>query len=150
MLQKIFANKNLLITLLVAGALLYVFLRSRDFFDSKSAENKRKRQQPETTDFKTYTDSFYKSMANKIYDAMKGWGTDYDQIEDEIIQLKTNRDAELLDNAFSIRDKMSLGAWLNSEGVLDEVHDQLERMNLEYTFPIADERSLFDKVGSWF
>jgi len=149
MLQKIFANKSLLLTLLVAGALLYVFLRSRDYFDSRSAEKKRRNEKPETQDWKTYEDAFYKNVANVILDAMKGFGTREDQILDEIIKLKTDRDAELLDDAFGIRDKQSLGAWLNSEGILHEVHEQLEKMNINYTFPIADERSAFDKATGW-
>lgn len=51
----------------------------------------------------SYSDSTYKSMATKLFDAMDGYGTDEDVIFEQFDKLKNDVDFIKLDKAFGVR-----------------------------------------------
>lgn len=55
------------------------------------------------------------AMANALYMAMKGLGTDEQAIEDTFKNIKTNDDFKLLVKEFGVRDGMDLVQWLYDE-----------------------------------
>ena len=66
-------------------------------------------QQSETTMLQaqgikpSYSDSEYKSMANKLFDAMDGWGTNDDVVFAQFDRLNNDVDFIKLDKAFGVR-----------------------------------------------
>lgn len=78
----------------------------------------------------TYTEADYKAMADKLYIAMKGIGTDEEAIYEVIGRLRTRSDWYALVKAFGIRKSGSFSGnlvqWLSDE--LDET----ERARVNY------------------
>jgi len=63
----------------------------------------------------SYTSSKYKSLADTLYIAMDGAGTDEDSITDVFSQIKNDIDFVKLDQAFGTRDGYTMTAWIRSE-----------------------------------
>lgn len=63
----------------------------------------------------SFSDAQYKGFAAKIYEAMKGAGTDFDQIKFVFKQLKSDTDIYKLIEAFGVRDGETLNKWLAGE-----------------------------------
>ena len=54
----------------------------------------------------------YKTMADMLYTAMKGWGTDEKVIYSVFAKLQNEDDYKKLRSAFGIRDKENLEQWI--------------------------------------
>lgn len=90
----------------------------------------------------TYTQADYKAMADKLFIAMDGAGTDEDAIKEVIAKLRTKSDFYALVKAFGVRKSTSwwsnfsgnLIQWLANElGGNDrkEVNDMLAKFNVQ-------------------
>lgn len=85
----------------------------------------------------TYTEADYKAMADKLYIAMKGLGTDEEAIYEVIGRLRTRSDWYALIKAFGVRKSGgfsgNLVQWLVDELDEDErkrVNDMLAKFNV--------------------
>lgn len=63
----------------------------------------------------TLTTAQVYSMADRLYRAMKGAGTDEDAIYSVFRSLRTRSDLMLLESTFGVRGGMSLSEWLTAE-----------------------------------
>ena len=90
----------------------------------------------------TYTQADYKAMADKLYVAMDGAGTDEDAIKEVIAKLRTKSDFYALVKAFGVRKSSSWASsfvgnliqWLADELSGDdrkEVNDMLAKFNVQ-------------------
>lgn len=70
---------------------------------------------------RSYTQIQYNSMANQLYYAMKGVGTDEETIYSVIQKIKNDQDFIALENAFGIRDTYNLQAWIRGDLSTSEV-----------------------------
>lgn len=142
---------QLLLILFITALAIYFLLRNKDKADQRRAERKLDENRGEVSGggsvvLVNYTAGQYQDFANQLEGAMRGVGTDEDAIEAVILKLKSNADAARLNEAFGIRDKHSLGSWLNSDGELREVNNMLEAQGITYRFPLIDERSRLEKL----
>lgn len=64
---------------------------------------------------KTYSQIQYNTMANQLYYAMKGFGTDEETIFSIMGKMQNDLDVIELDKAFGMRDTYSLQAWLRGD-----------------------------------
>ena len=82
----------------------------------------------------TYTDAEYQEMANRVYKAVKGLGSDEKAIETVFGKLRTDDDLSKLIASFGVRDKMTMPEWLyddlnNSE--IGKLNDILKRNRIK-------------------
>lgn len=132
----------LAILLLVSLSLSYFYFKDRD---RKEAEGDLSDRQPSPqVTGSTISQSKALNLANKLEAAMKGLGTNEEAVNAAISEAKTDQDLRDIDTAFGIRRKHSLGAWLSSDGYLDEVQDLIRDKGLYYTFPIIDKRAFYE------
>ena len=85
----------------------------------------------------SYANSEYTQMANKLYSAMKGIGTNENAIYDVFSQLETESDVRKLISTFGSKDGMTLQQWLIddlSNRELQKVNDILAKNNINYSF----------------
>jgi len=64
---------------------------------------------------KSYSQSQYNTMANQLYYALKGAGTDEETVYSVMGKMQNDLDIIALDNAFGMRDASSLQAWLRGD-----------------------------------
>jgi uncharacterized protein YpmB len=84
----------------------------------------------------TFTTSQYKAMADKLYYAMDGWGTDDDAVFEVIGQLKNNVDFLNVRSSFGIRDGYDLQDWLRgdfSSADIQRINNLLYAKGITYT-----------------
>lgn len=62
-----------------------------------------------------YAPEKYMMLANKLYDAMKGWGTNDQAILDVFTLTRNLDDVKAVIKAFGVRDSMNLGQYLRDE-----------------------------------
>jgi hypothetical protein len=65
-------------------------------------------------------------MATKLYNAMDGWGTNYEEIENVMKKMENDIDVLYLIEAFGVRDGDDLATWLDDDGATDEANKVLE------------------------
>lgn len=85
----------------------------------------------------SYANSEYTQMANKLYSAMKGIGTNENAIYDVFSQLETESDVRKLISTYGSKDGMTLQQWLIddlSNRELQKVNDILAKNNIDYSF----------------
>lgn len=85
----------------------------------------------------SYANSEYTQMANKLYSAMKGIGTNENAIYDVFSQLETESDVRKLISMYGSKDGMTLQQWLIddlSNRELQKVNDILAKNNINYSF----------------
>ena len=85
----------------------------------------------------SYANSEYTQMANKLYSAMKGIGTNENAIYDVFSQLETESDVRKLISTYGSKDGMTLQQWLIddlSNRELQKVNDILAKNNINYSF----------------
>ena len=85
----------------------------------------------------SYSNSEYTQMANKLYSAMKGIGTNENAIYDVFSQLETESDVRKLISTYGSKDGMTLQQWLIddlSNRELQKVNDILAKNNINYSF----------------
>lgn len=63
----------------------------------------------------SYPNAQYKIFADRLYIAMKGFGTDEQKIYDVFNRMKTYSDVQALVVAFGVRDGETLSEWLNGD-----------------------------------
>jgi len=84
----------------------------------------------------SYSNSEYQSMADKIYRAVKGAGTDETAIMEVIQKMRTNSDFLKLQTVFGVRDDMSLNEWLLDDlgdSDIDRINQTLRERNISIT-----------------
>jgi hypothetical protein len=64
---------------------------------------------------RTYADAEYKRMADVMYEAMDGLGTDEEAVSNQISLLRNDLDYLALDSAFGIRDGYDMGEWIRGD-----------------------------------
>jgi hypothetical protein len=69
----------------------------------------------ETGETTTLSGAKYTQLANTIYGACKGWGTDEDAIYNAFNQLNNTADYLKLENVFGLHDGHNLDWWMRSE-----------------------------------
>jgi hypothetical protein len=110
------AGKWLLIIILVivVSMLLYFGVKRLKKDNKEKSYQKEIDQQIKPANL-TFTELEYKSMADMLYTAMKGWGTDEDMIYSVFAKLKTEDDYLKLRSAFGIRENEKLEQWIIGE-----------------------------------
>lgn len=87
---------------------------------------------------KSYTNQQYNSYAERLYYAMKGFGTDEDEIASVFSDMQNDLDVIALVNAFGVRDGYTLQAWLrddlSSSDINRYVNDILRMKGITKTF----------------
>lgn len=63
----------------------------------------------------SYSNSQYLSFANKLEQAMKGWGTDDKSVQSVLNSIKNSYDWKMIIKTFGIRDGENLLAWLRDD-----------------------------------
>lgn len=85
----------------------------------------------------SYANSEYTQMANKLYSAMKGIGTNENAIYDVFSQMQSESDVRKLISMYGSKDGMTLQQWLIddlSNRELQKVNDILAKNNINYSF----------------
>lgn len=78
-----------------------------------------------------------KALADKIHEAMDGWGTDEDAVYEVMNKMNSRSDVVLLIKTFGIRDGKNLVQWITSELNASErakVNNILQTNNVNYEF----------------
>ncbi|MBW6482822.1 MAG: hypothetical protein K0B10_07155 [Vicingaceae bacterium] len=103
--------KQLVIVVIVIIVLYAIYRWYKKYSAKQEALSLVKSSENEIiTNTKTFTDSDYKLMADKLFTAMKGLGTDNDAVLQVISSLKTKSDWLSLVSAFGVRES---GFWPN-------------------------------------
>jgi len=133
--------RNIVIGSIVLTIIVVViFLIKRSV--NKGKENQRNNQiidQMESeiqSDKLTFSNSEYQAMANKIYKAVKGAGTDEEAIFEVFQKIRTNSDLLKLQSVFGVKDDMSLFEWLQddlSNSDIDKINGFLRQHNISIT-----------------
>lgn len=85
----------------------------------------------------SYANSEYTQMANKLYSAMKGIGTNENAIYDVFSQMQSESDVRKLISMYGSKDGMTLQQWLIddlSNRELQKLNDILAKNNINYSF----------------
>lgn len=113
--------------MVVLGLIVLVWIKNKissatdslDFSTSEEekASDKSQIQQgtPVVTKSLSYPIAEYKNLANKIYNAMKGAGTDEDAIESVINMIKNQSDWNQVIKDFGIKDGNNLITWMRDD-----------------------------------
>lgn len=75
----------------------------------------------------SFDSSKYNEMADILYTAMKGWGTDFPAVESVLTQLKTADDWKQLQVSFGKRDNENLVQWLIDDVDSAEVNEMIKQ-----------------------
>lgn len=122
----LFSGKNgsLIRTVVIVGLIvtfLVIFTIVISRVSKKSKTNKANQErikefedeiQPEKL---SYSESEYNSMANSLFDALSGPGTDEEAIYETFMKMKTNSDVLKLQAAFGIRNDMDLFEYIRDD-----------------------------------
>jgi hypothetical protein len=85
----------------------------------------------------SYSDLQYKVQADKLYNAMKGWGTDEPAVFAVFQWLQNNIDFLKLQNAFGVRDGWDMYRWVKGDltsSELTQVNNILYAKGIIYSF----------------
>lgn len=85
----------------------------------------------------TMTEAQYSSLADKLYIAMKGWGTDNKAVYAVFESLNTRSDLMKLITVYGLRDGETLMEWLYgdlNQKEINHVNSILESKNINYKF----------------
>jgi len=87
----------------------------------------------------SYTQAQYVSFANKLYDSMKGFGTNRDGIRYVFNSMNTKADVLKLIQVFGMRDGETLAQWLKGEtwffkNITGEINQILSSKGIDYRF----------------
>lgn len=135
-------KKIIRIAIYVVVAIVAIYVAYRIYVKVKDrlASNKLGRELDNSIDTGnlSYDISQYQSLANKLYTAMDGPGTDEDAVGTVFNQMQTRSDVLMLMKQFGVRDGDDLSTWLTSELDNDEmekyVNGFLKSKNINYTF----------------
>ena len=85
----------------------------------------------------TYPATDYTNFANRLLNAMSGWGTDEDEIFSVFNQMYTTSDIRQLVAAFGLQKDKTLQQWLLSElssKDMNRINAILKAKSINYTF----------------
>lgn len=94
-------------------------------------------RQRESGEKRTMPLSKIKGLADALYNAMKGAGTDYNRVMQVFSNLGNNTDFLLLQREFGIRDDENLNQWINddlSSGQVSKLNNYLRTKKITYSF----------------
>jgi len=131
----------LLIAFITLFALYFLFYKQSD---TEQAQKSLKDNQPQARGAATISADEAINLANKLQGAMEGLGTDEDTINAVILQIQTSKDAKMIDSAFNIRNRQSLGAWLQNDGYFTDFTQQLNEKGVNYTPPIINRAKWYE------
>ena len=120
-----FSNPKIAISLgimvLIAGVVLWFFWdKIRDAIHAAKTQHKLQ-QDASQYGAATLTDTQIRSLAEQIYRAMKGWGTNEAQVANVLSQLGNNADYAALCNAYYSLAQGSLDSRISTEGTTSEL-----------------------------
>lgn len=90
-----------------------------------------------TAEAVTLNEATAKALADKLYEAMDGWGTDEAAVYEVMNEMNTRSDVVLLIKTFGVRDGKNLVQWITSElNAKDraQVNNILATNNVNYKF----------------
>lgn len=147
-------DRDLIKTLLIYGGLLVIiwFIVDHIFGISKSRDEQKAQKERDLENRMekgdeaaklekegiklTHPKSKYKDLANKLYAAMEGIGTDENAVFQVFSNIGNDRDFIELSSAFGIRKDEDLTAWLASDlssGKRAELNKYLRSRNIKYS-----------------
>ncbi len=107
-------------------------IRNKDLVDKANAEIK-------DSDV-TLTSAQASTLADKIFSALRGWGTDEEAVYSAFRMLRSRSDLLLLSRTFGVRGGRTLSEWLSSDlsqKELDKVNQILATNGITYSFFIG-------------
>lgn len=126
----------------VATLIVVIYLivkKSKENAESQASEktileelNKAKKQETATL-----TDLQAQAFADKIYKAVKGWGTNTTNIYEVYSNIGNYTDALLIENKFGTRDNMTLKLWIYddlSSSEIDKLNKIIADKGINYKF----------------
>lgn len=128
--------------IIVAVAIILLIIISRRAMAYLSAKNSIIKDQgavqahQSAGETASFTTSQYKAMADKLYWAMKGWGTDEDAVFEVINALKNNVDFLKIRSEFGIRDGYDMKEWFYgdfSSSDIQKINNLLYTKGITYT-----------------
>nr|WP_294860237.1 hypothetical protein [uncultured Fluviicola sp.] len=137
-----------IIVIAVLAYLMYKYVHSRLQTASQAAVKKGEIDALKASGQKAnYTDPQYKTMANDLYEAMDGPGTDDELLNSTFKKLKSDIDFVKLESAFGVReasdnlfgymDDEDLSGWIKGDlnpSEISKLDRQLKAQNLTYQF----------------
>lgn len=116
---KELSPKQQIITVIVAIVLLWLAIKTVRSYASRIGQYSEQLGEQAALvaqgHQKTYSQIQYNTMANQLYYAMKGFGTDEETIFSIMGKMQNDLDVIELDKAFGMRDTYSLQAWLRRD-----------------------------------
>lgn len=115
-----------------------VFNKLRDAIRNKDLVNKANAEIKDSD--VTLTAAQASTLADKIFSAVKGWGTDEEAIYSVFRMLRSRSDLLLLARTFGVRGGRTLNEWLTadlSQKELDKVNQILTTNGITYSFFIG-------------
>ncbi|MDR1552543.1 MAG: annexin [Prevotellaceae bacterium] len=83
----------------------------------------------------SYSDSQYRLFADRLYAAMKGFGTNEEAVYNVFRQMKSRVDVLKLIDAYGVKDGEDLLQWLNGDfWSFSKLNQILRDNNIDYTF----------------
>ena len=106
---------------------------------TKNATNQELQEEIANGGNLTYTQAQYVSFCNKLYDSMKGFGTDRDTIRYVFNSMQTKADVIKLVQVFGVRDGETLSQWLKGDSwwfknIIKEINQILSQKGIDYQF----------------
>lgn len=110
----------IIVAIFLVGAFAY-FLWTKKSAEAKELEEKLNKDIKNDNTPQSYDDSEYLNIANALYNAMDGLGTDGQVVMDMMRRVMSNKDWLLLNKSFSVRDGYTLLAMVKSELGIDPI-----------------------------
>lgn len=128
--------------LIIVIIVLYFILKGRikewvHTLQNKVDVNKALNEEIRTTgETPSYADSAYRTYSQRLYNAMKGMGTDLDSVNAVFNDMRNTADVLKLISAFGTRDGETLGEWMSGEAFLSikKINQILVSKGINYQF----------------
>ncbi|MCK9256321.1 MAG: hypothetical protein M0P36_11115 [Bacteroidales bacterium] len=128
-MKEIFANKYVKIGLLVAIVIVVIVIISQIVKLLKKQDSLTRGARRDTDKDKlSYTDTEYKIMAENLFEAMNGIGTDEDSIYTTLSKLKSQADWFKLIDVYGVREHSQssyMGFWSFTGNLIESLNNEL-------------------------
>lgn len=128
-MKEIFANKYVKIGLLVAVAIVVIVIISQIVKLLKKQDSLTRGARRDTNKGRlNYTDTEYKTMAENLYEAMNGMGTDVNSIYTTLSKLQSEADWYRLVDVYGVREHANsayVGFWSFKGNLIESLNNEL-------------------------